>query len=104
MYLSTFTQERLSALALPHTQHAAIAYYSIASAVSSLDISIYIPIHISALYENPLQCNCKLRWLTSFLSTVSQVLPATCATPSNLNGTEVDSLEQDQLVCGESPE
>ncbi len=62
---------------------------------------LYIPIHISYVRDNPIHCDCKIRWLPSFLSTVNQFREVTCVTPSDLRGTEVTSLAANQLFCGE---
>ncbi len=52
------------------------------------------------LNSNPVECDCALRWLPTFLeSRSSLLLSGTCA---NLNGAAINSLTEDQLICGES--
>ncbi len=64
----------------------------------------FVSNHIRHLHNNLLHCDCKLQWLPDLFSTVSQGLPATCATPANLYGVAVVSLTEDQFVCGEFPD
>ena len=59
----------------------------------------YISIHLRYLDDNPLQCDCSIRWLPSFLERVDHDSP-TCATPDNLNG---ETLTEDLLFCCEFP-
>ncbi len=66
---------------------------------------LHLSVHTSTIYNNPLHCDCKLRWLPSILSTVFQGQHATCATPASLSGYQIQYLAEDQFVaCGEFPE
>ncbi len=49
---------------------------------------------------NPLQCDCRLRWLPSLLQPRGSIfITGNC---ENLGGADIDSLTEDQLVCGGS--
>ena len=60
---------------------------------------VHISIHARYLDDNPLQCDCNINWLPSFLERVDHDLP-TCATPDDLNGIP---LTEDPLLCCEFP-
>ena len=46
---------------------------------------------------NPLNCDCKLRWFKTLPRNLGAI---TCTAPTNLNGQNLVSLPDDQLVCG----
>ena len=55
------------------------------------------------LTNNPLHCDCGLRWLPDF---IDALLPTatfdagTCESPNNLAGMDVSNLTESQFVCG----
>lgn len=62
----------------------------------------------SALHElnldnNPLRCDCELRWLPAFIQSSTRVTTGSCNVPAHLNGVDLDLLTQDQLLCNCTP-
>ena len=60
-----------------------------------------------SLVNNPLICDCRLRWLPRYWANVSEPdesatsnqLIGFCSSPSYLNATALNSLSVDQLIC-----
>lgn len=75
-------------------------------------MQLYVSYQLSELYpsslkfsdlsDNPLNCDCNIRWLPEFLRSAneSEDSPATCATPVTLAGNAVFNLTEDVFLCG----
>lgn len=54
---------------------------------------------------NPIQCDCDLRWLVPFRDMNTNLFTGgvrgTCREPANLNGSLLEHITEDQLVCSE---
>ena len=56
----------------------------------------------SNIANNPLLCDCGLRWLPGFLNNTPPLIPlrGSCDAPASLNGNELRSLNEEDFVCG----
>ena len=54
------------------------------------------------LTNNPINCDCALRWLPRFLSSsqFTETLLGACSSPPSLSSVEIVDLTEEQLVCG----
>ena len=62
-----------------------------------------LKINVRSLADNPLHCDCDLRWLLDYLDSFPDeavVEAGTCSSPANLTGSSITSLMRSQLICG----